>query len=578
MRSIFSVSIAALTAASILGITAGPAMADAGSVDTDFLAAVGAGPVNADAPATTPQGSVYVTAQRADGQFLVGGLFKNWDGTLNKYLALLDADGSLDTSLTGAAGHSVADLIVQPDGKVLLSGSFRDWGGTAPRGITRINADGTLDSAFAANAGSGWGNSGSAVALQADGKVLSGSSSTTWSGTTTGTLVRLDSDGQLDGSFDTTIGGGGVGTVRAITVQSDGSILAGGALNSWNGTTVGRLARLSSTGALDTSFNTAIGLGADGDVYKINELSDGSLLIGGDFTTWDTTAGVGRVVKLRSSGALDTDFTANVGTGANARLADVVPLSAGGYLVMGRLTDWNGTSVGYLVALNDDGTVDEALTDSFGTGANGYVYHVNELADGDLLIGGSFTSWNGTAAPGLVRISSGGAGGTGTVTSSDPSGGVPPVLQQFILPAEQRADADACATSAPSYVVDDRTTTSQRFEGWSMSYAEWPHAGSGGWVCTRTLTYRASSDVWIAGPSSITGSGELQQYAIPSVVDLRDSADTTDAQIRAQYCRANAPDDPALGATWGARNEGWRPTYAEWVDGGRGGWVCSRTV
>jgi len=548
---------------------------------------LGAGPVNADAPATTPAGLVRVTAERSDGQILVGGLFKNWNGTANKYLARLESDGSLDTSLTGAAGHTVGSMVLQADGKILIVGSFTNWGGSSPRGLTRLNSDGTLDSAFAANAGAGFSNSGSALALQSDGKILGGNSRSTWDGVAVGTLVRLNADGSRDTGFNSG-GDGANSTTRAIAVQPDGKILAGGDFSAWNTTTVGRFARLDATGAIDATFNSNIGLGAaDGSVRAITPNSDGSMLIGGDFDTWDTTTGIGRLVKLDSSGVRDTSFSTNVGTGANARVWQILPLSNGGYLVVGEFTTWNGDSVGRAVALNGDGTVNEAANDDLGLGGDNKVYGATELSDGDLLIGGSFTTWDTTAAPGLVRLSAlapgtGGSSG-GSVTSSEISGGVPPVMQQFELAAEEAtepANADICAREAPAHVVDSRARAEQKTDGWFVSYAAWPNDGAGGWVCSRTLTYQAATDTWLTTNSMITGSGILQEYAIPTALSATrsDGGLMSPALARAEYCRGNAPDVDEFGDTWGQRNEGWTPSYAAWANKGAGGWVCARVL
>lgn len=569
---------AALAAAPIANADSG------GVVDTTFVDNVGAGPVNADAPATTPAGLNYVALERADGQILVGGLFKNWDGTNDRYLALLESDGSLDTSITGAASHAVIAATLQADGKVVLVGSFRNWSGTRTERLTRLNSDGTLDSTFASNTGVGFNNTAYAVTLQSDGKILGGSSTNLWNGASVGSLVRLNADGTRDTSFDTS-GGGANGRTRAIVVQSDGSIVAGGSLADWNGTTVGRLVRMDSTGAIDATFNSNIGSGAaDGDVYGITGLSDGSLVIGGDFDTWDATTGVGRLVKLDSSGVRDTAFSANVGTGADARVRQILPLSTGGYLVIGEFTTWNSQSAGRAVVLNDDGTVNEDATDSLGLGADNKVYGVTELSNGDLLFTGSFTTWDTTAAPGLVRISAlgPGSGGSseGSSSSSDVSGGVPPVMQQFELSEADTGDPDACARQAPAHVVDSRARAEQRTDGWFVSYAAWPNDGAGGWVCSRTLTYQAATDTWLTTNSMITGSGITQQYAIPSSISATRSSDgaPSPARARADYCRSNAPDLDEFGASWGQRNEGWTPSYAAWVNDGAGGWVCARVL
>jgi uncharacterized delta-60 repeat protein len=133
--------------------------------------------------------------------------------------------------------------------------------------------------------------------------------------------VRLNADGTLDTSFVTNLGTGAGGTyanasaprVVALSVQSDGKILVGGTFESWDGTATGCLARLNSDGTLDTSFMTNIGTGAtrtsvDADVEALAVQSDGKILVGGRFDEWDGVTSSG-LIRLDDDGTLDTGFT-----------------------------------------------------------------------------------------------------------------------------------------------------------------------------------------------------------------------------------------------------------------------------
>jgi hypothetical protein len=55
-------------------------------------------------------------------------------------------------------------------------------------------------------------------------------------------IARLNSDGTLDDTFNT--GSGANENVQSIALQSDGKILIGGSFESFNGTTANRIARL----------------------------------------------------------------------------------------------------------------------------------------------------------------------------------------------------------------------------------------------------------------------------------------------------------------------------------------------
>ena len=206
--------------------------------------------------------------------------------------------------------------------------------------------------------------------------------------------------GLVDKSWDdrdqTGVFGAGVtvgGYSRTMTLQSDGKTIIGGSFSQWNGTNVGRIVRLNSDGTLDTAFTTNNGTGANASfVYEIAVQSDGKILVSGQFTAWNGTT-VGRIVRLNSDGTLDTTFTTNTGTGTNNIIRSIAVQSDGKILVSGQFTSWNGTNVGYIVRLNSDGTRDTTFTTNNGTGANNIVYSIAIQPDGKILVGGQFTAF-----------------------------------------------------------------------------------------------------------------------------------------------------------------------------------------
>ncbi len=88
-------------------------------------------------------------------------------------------------------------------------------------------------------------------------------------------------------------------------------------------TGVNRIARLNADGTLDTSFNSSGGVGLGGTnnvVYSIALQEDGKLVIGGAFTRVNgsvvsTTTGVNRIARLNADGTLDTAFNRSGGIG-----------------------------------------------------------------------------------------------------------------------------------------------------------------------------------------------------------------------------------------------------------------------
>jgi uncharacterized repeat protein (TIGR01451 family)/uncharacterized delta-60 repeat protein len=159
-----------------------------------------------------------------------------------------------------------------------------------------------------------------------------------------------------------------------------------------------RVARLNPNGSLDFSYDS--GGGADGPVHALALTDAGQLLVGGAFNTFDFRRR-GNLARLDFDGALDIAY--DPGDGANDAIYSLTPLGGGKLLVGGRFTSFNGTRRVGLTRLFPNGTVDTSFLD---TGYNHFAglvksYHfqnnnyVNSIAvqqNGDVMIGGSFTN------------------------------------------------------------------------------------------------------------------------------------------------------------------------------------------
>jgi hypothetical protein len=75
-----------------------------------------------------------------------------------------------------------------------------------------------------------------------------------------------------------------------------------------------------------------------------------------------------------------------------------------GILLGGQFPAWNGSPVGRVVRLNADGTQDTAFTTNSGTGADYGVESTAVQGDGGVLLGGSFSTWNGSPVGKIVRL------------------------------------------------------------------------------------------------------------------------------------------------------------------------------
>src|SRR6185437_7238971 len=94
-------------------------------------------------------------------------------------------------------------LVVQTNDETIIAGNFSTYNGTPRHGIARIQSNGELDTTFDPGDGINivGGDFVNALALQADGKLLVAGSFTSFNGQACGNLIRLNSDGTLDASF-----------------------------------------------------------------------------------------------------------------------------------------------------------------------------------------------------------------------------------------------------------------------------------------------------------------------------------------------------------------------------------------
>jgi hypothetical protein len=79
-----------------------------------------------------------------------------------------------------------------------------------------------------------------------------------------------------------------------MALQSDGKVLIGGEFTSYDGNPCRNFARINTDGSFDNTFN--IGSGTNSTVNTIAVKSDGKILIGGAFWTYDD---VGTYLFLR---------------------------------------------------------------------------------------------------------------------------------------------------------------------------------------------------------------------------------------------------------------------------------------
>lgn len=345
---------------------------------------------------------VYSIAVQPDGKVLIGGSFSTVGAAARQRIARLKANGNLDESFVGPALTNTSSVVVnalfvQPDGKVMMGGIFDTVGGQARKGVARLNANGSLDTNFVDPQLNG---SVSAFARQADGKLLLAGSFNSVGGHA-GSVARLRASGRLDTAFVAPVFGGGI---HQLAVQADGKLMVGGFFSTVGGQARSNLARLNANGSVDASYADPA---VNSSVGALIVQPDGRVLIGGLFTM---VGGQARqyTTRLDQDGTLDTTF-------ADAQVDNWVSALAlqpdGKILLTGDIGHVGGMAHGRLARLTANGHLDTTFADN--GGANAEVFALAPQADDKVLIGGSFSTFDGTGRKGVARLNHDGSLDTG---------------------------------------------------------------------------------------------------------------------------------------------------------------------
>lgn len=219
-------------------------------------------------------------------------------------------------------------------------------------------------------------------------------------------------------------------SIHEIVVQpSDGRILVGGFMRKIHGRAGDGIARLLPNGQVDTSFvagvtGNPIPNEFGGSVQKIRLLSDGKILIAGNFYSVNGVTRH-RIARLFADGSLDTTFDAGTRFQYNTNAALMVTalaVQSDGKILIATDYSYNGQRA-ELARLNADGTPDSGFSPVITASWPGYsaspcVKVIQPLSDGKLLIAGILTSANQFASKGIARLNADGSTDTGFTISS----------------------------------------------------------------------------------------------------------------------------------------------------------------
>lgn len=346
------------------------------------------------------QGWIYATAVGSDGKIYIGGDFSSINGHVHNRLARFNADGTLDDAFAPSFSGAVYAIRPTSGGRVWVGGKFTITSGANTwSALVCLSADGSIDQTVSFRAPSG--ATVETLALQSDGQLLFGgrkSTNSSWIG-------RVTTAGVQDTSFtpwivDPASGGG----VFSLAVQPDGRILIGGYFAYVRNQTMASgdcIARVLADGSLDTSFGIN-SWGADNTVTSLVVQADGRIVLGGFFGQVDQITAPG-LARLASNGQFDATFNQG-GKGLDNGVYSLVQQADGKIDVGGAFTTYNGTEAWGLMRITSSGTRDTTLPET-----NGEVSSLALQSDGSVVAVGNFFTVGNAFGLDVARIRSTGA-------------------------------------------------------------------------------------------------------------------------------------------------------------------------
>ena len=330
---------------------------------------------------------------QSDQKILIAGNFTSVNGVTRNKIARLNADGSLDASFNAGSvidqGALISSMEILPDGKILVGGAFGNVGTNMNqlKVVLRLNSDGSLDGGFTSFPYISGGGVKKAKAL-ASGKILICGNLQMPNGNDRFWLARYNFDGTYDSTFTTTINS----NCEDVEVQPDGKYYIAGLFTTVNGISKPGLARFNTDDSIDPAFTAQPFPGGNGTSYEGIELQNDGRIIG-----FQSIVPVGRkLARLNNDGStnvlfpITTNFTYDVAFQPNGKM-----------LVAGNFNNPSGVSDQF-VRFNTDGTLDQS-SNLLNFCCN-YPRAVAVQADGKVIVGGDFETINGATKPKLVRF------------------------------------------------------------------------------------------------------------------------------------------------------------------------------
>ena len=315
--------------------------------------------------------------------------------------------GNIDTNFHIGTGFNQAVNAVglQADNKILI-GTSGSYNGSQFNSLIRLKPNGLVDSTFYLGA-AGLSGTISEIVYLKDSTILVGGGFATLNGNTISNLFKLDFNGNHITSFNPVFNG----AVTSIEIDTNlQKIYVGGYFTTVNNIAKKHLVRLNMDGSIDNTFSIGSGFtGTFGQspVYCLRIQPDSCLLVGGEFLMYNNSFS-SNICRILPNGMIDTNFVCSNGVGFNNSVSDIELLNNNRIIVGGNFSSYNGVSnVNYLTSLMMDGTLD--VNFNIAAGFSGNVNSIAISKESRIIVGGNFNYFNNISTRNLVQLNPNGS-------------------------------------------------------------------------------------------------------------------------------------------------------------------------
>jgi len=337
----------------------------------------------------------------SNDEIYIGAIHSKYNNFLQNSLTKIDNNGdpieAFNIMLGGKA--TLYTGIALADGKVLIGGEFIGVGNDRINNIALLNSDGTLNSDFHQNIGSGADRTVNVIAKDQSGNFIVGGSFTSFNDDNSrSALVRIGSTGITDVSFNPGVQIKFLGLgINAVKIQQDGKVVIGGLFDFVDNVNINSIARLDVDGSIDNTFNSTNLLPVNAWIRDIDIQSDGKAIVGGQYFASQTNSG-GILMRLDLIGDEDLTFNFNYDL-AGLEISDIEVLLDDSFLA----TSANTSTFKFpLLQFNNDGSIKDDLSVTVGDASG--IDVIEQVDANNIFIGGQFINVNGVQVDGFAGV------------------------------------------------------------------------------------------------------------------------------------------------------------------------------